>query len=72
MDKSDYYRLHDDDGSLSPYTTTANYSRRNLNFNHFTVFAEYALEFAPGSFVYVVWKNENLTDDSIIDHRYFK
>jgi hypothetical protein len=36
------------------------------------VFAEYSLQFAPGSFIYVVWKNENLTDDNLTDHKYFK
>ena len=69
--KEEAFKLNND-GSILAHSPTSNYSRRNLNFNHFTVFAEYSLEFAPGSFVYIVWKNENLTGNSITDHKYFK
>jgi len=71
VEKNEYFKLSDD-GSIPTYSPSLNYTRRNLNFNHFTVFAEYSLQFAPGSFIYVVWKNENLTDDNLTDHKYFK
>jgi hypothetical protein len=71
VENGTYYQLNEN-GSLSAYTPSATYDRHHQNFNHFTFFAEYARQFAPGSFIYVVWKNENLNSGSLINHNYFK
>lgn len=71
VENGTYYRLNGD-GSLSDYIPGSDYDRRHQNFNHFTFFAEYARQFAPGSFIYIVWKNENLNNGSSIVHNYFK
>lgn len=71
VENGTYYRLKGD-GSLAAYSPSSAYERNHQNFNHFTFFAEYARQFAPGSFIYIVWKNENLNNGSFIDHNYFK
>jgi hypothetical protein len=71
VENGSYFRLNED-GSLSEYSPGNTYNRQHKNINFFTLFAEYSLQFAPGSFVYVVWKNENENSNSIIDHNYFK
>lgn len=71
VENGTYFRLNDD-GTLADYDPGSAYDRRHQNFNHFTFYAEYARQFAPGSFIYVVWKNENLNNGSFIDHNYFK
>lgn len=71
VENGTYYRLTGD-GSLAPYVPGSDYDRGHQNFNHFTFYAEYARQFAPGSFIYIVWKNENLNNGSFIDHNYFK
>ena len=71
VENGTYYRLNSD-GSLSDHVPGSTYERHHQNFNHFTFFAEYARQFAPGSFIYIVWKNENLNNGSYIDHNYFK
>jgi hypothetical protein len=45
------------DGSLKP-TTHQNVGIRNTNFNLFNVDATYTLQFAPGSFLNIMWKNQ--------------
>lgn len=64
-----YYVLLDD-GTLGPTDFTGNY---DINFNVFNVDAVYAWEFAPGSFLNVIWKNnilrsDNLGKDTYIDN----
>ncbi len=48
-----FYKLKDD-GDLSPKTWTANQDR---NFNIFNIDMIYTWQFAPGSFVNIIWKN---------------
>jgi hypothetical protein len=55
---NELYDLNPDGGlSLTKHTTVPLNDR---NFNIFNLDAQYTLEFAPGSFVYIVWKDESL------------
>lgn len=44
----------------------------NQNYNTFTVDAVYTWQFAPGSFINIVWKNNATTLDGIAGYGYFK
>ncbi len=66
--KNSFYQLNPD-GSLSHDNL---FSSPDVIFNQFTLFAEYSYQFAPGSFINVVWKNENFNGSQIADHKYFK
>lgn len=59
------------DGSLKP-TQFTSLPLRNQNFNAFTIDAVYTLQFAPGSFVNLVWKNSIYASGENIFHAYFK
>jgi len=41
----------------------------NQNFNVFNIDAVYTLQFAPGSFINIVWKDQSLLDDQILANR---
>jgi hypothetical protein len=71
VDKDRYFQL-DEKGRIQRYEPSSTYKKRNVNFNQFALFAEYSLQFAPGSFINVVWKNENIHGNNIADHNYFK
>ena len=58
------------DGTLehiSTYTGNA-----NQNYNAFNVDAVFTWEFAPGSFINLVWKNANSNFDHVTKYDYFK
>lgn len=59
------------DGTLSPtkYTTVP---VNHQNFNIFNVDAVYTWQFAPGSFVNVVWKDESFLSNTDVTRSYFK
>lgn len=59
------------DGTLLP-TTQTGVAMENQNLNFFNIDAVYTLQFAPGSFINIVWKNAIFTDDNPIQYRYFK
>ncbi|MGN6399026.1 MAG: DUF5916 domain-containing protein [Flavisolibacter sp.] len=59
------------DGTLTP-TKHTNISIEHQNFNIFNIDAVYTLQFAPGSFLNIVWKDESFLDDGDITHTYFK
>jgi len=59
-----------DDGTLEP-TTHTNVNIENQNYNIFNVDAVYTLEFAPGSFINIVWKDQSETFDQNVHYRYF-
>jgi hypothetical protein len=59
------------DGTLTP-TVHTNLVVENQNYNIFNIDATYTWEFAPGSFVNIVWKNQAQTYDGDIKHEYFK
>jgi hypothetical protein len=59
------------DGTLKP-TTHTNVAMQNQNFNIFNIDATYTWQFAPGSFVNIVWKNQAFADDGGIRDSYLK
>jgi hypothetical protein len=59
------------DGTLTP-TKHTNISIEHQNFNIFNIDAVYTLQFAPGSFLNIVWKDESFLYDGDINHTYFK
>lgn len=59
------------DGGLVP-THFSGLPLQNQNFNAFTLDAVYTLQFAPGSFVNVVWKAAIFTSDNKVPVSYFK
>jgi hypothetical protein len=71
--KVEQKQLYDlqDDGTLKP-TIHNNIAMQHRNFNIFNVDAVYTWQFAPGSFINIVWKDESFKSDSEIDHTYFK
>jgi hypothetical protein len=58
------------DGSLSP-TKHTNLEIEQQNFNIFNIDAVYTLQFAPGSFLNIVWKDASVLSDATIDRSYF-
>ena len=58
------------DGSLSP--TVHAITMTDQDFNIFNIDATYTWEFAPGSFINVVWKNQALATDGVVENSYFK
>jgi hypothetical protein len=58
------------DGSVKPMTGTTIGSHQN--FNIFNIDAVYTWQFAPGSFLNVVWKDESSAFDGEVGYRYFK
>lgn len=63
----EYYQLLED-GTLQPTDFSGNY---DINFNVFNIDAVYQWEFAPGSFVNVIWKNNILQSDDAGQDSYF-
>lgn len=68
--QKDLYDLRTD-GTLYP-TKHTSIPLNNQNFNIFNIDAVYTLQFAPGSFVNVVWKQEGQRFDRETDNLYFK
>lgn len=66
-----FYKLLTD-GSLQH--TTSYTGNVNQNYNAFNIDAVFTWEFAPGSFINIVWKNSNPVDNfnQITQHGYFK
>ena len=68
---TDFFLLQND-GSLQP---VSNYTGNpNQNYNDFYINAVYTWQFAPGSFINIVWKNTNPVDNfnREVKHGYFK
>ena len=62
-----YFELQQD-GSLAP----TDYNENNdINFNVFNIDAVYLWEFAPGSFLNIIWKNNILQSDDLGADNYF-
>jgi hypothetical protein len=59
------------DGTLKP-TTHSTVTMNHQNFNIFNIDAVYTWQFAPGSFINVVWKNQADHFDGIVNNSYFK
>jgi len=71
VDKQAFFKLLPD-GELSGYEPASAYDKSNFSFNQFSLFAEYSRQFAPGSFINLVWKNENVNSSNLANHQYFK
>jgi hypothetical protein len=65
----EYFTLQQD-GRLAKNTTFT--GNANQNYNIITVDAVYTWQFAPGSFINLVWKNNASTFDGITSSGYFK
>ena len=59
-----------EDGSLQKNTTFTQNRDQNLNF--FNIDMVYTWQFAPGSFINLVWKNAAVNFNQVVDHGYFK
>ena len=60
-----------EDGTLSA-TAHQSVEKNNRNFNIFNIDAVYTLQFAPGSFINIVWKDASFLADDIINRNYFR
>lgn len=58
-------------GSLNPYSNSS-MTIRNQNINFFNIDAIYTLQFAPGSFINIVWKNAIFQADDAVRDKYFR
>jgi hypothetical protein len=61
-----------DDGTLTPSSHAGVIPLIHQNFNIFNIDAVYTLQFAPGSFINIVWKNQASTYDGDVEHTYLK
>jgi hypothetical protein len=68
--KNNGYYLLQPDGRLENYTGPVNNYDRNFNF--FNVDMVYSWQFAPGSFINLVWKNSIFANDQDVQSGYFK
>lgn len=69
VDNRSFYALMDD-GNLTPISSQHN--EANYNVNYFNVDMVYTWQFAPGSFINIVWKNSIETFDQNMNGPYFK
>jgi hypothetical protein len=60
----------DEKGLLNAISPPADIDHQN--YNNFYVNAVYTWQFAPGSFINIVWKDEVSTFDEAIQYRYFR
>ena len=70
VEQKELYDLNTD-GTLSP-TRHTSLPLRPQNFNIFNIDAVYTLQFAPGSFINIVWKDQGSLFDKEIHSGYFK
>lgn len=70
VNQKQLYDLNND-GTLTP-TKHTDVAIDHQNFNIFNVDAVYTLQFAPGSFLNIVWKGEGFLDDKNIGDSYLK
>ncbi|HWJ92506.1 MAG TPA: DUF5916 domain-containing protein, partial [Flavisolibacter sp.] len=59
------------DGTLSP-TKHMDVAIRHQNYNIFNIDAVYTWQFAPGSFLNIVWKDESFLGDQEVANDYFR
>ena len=59
------------DGNLTP-TIHTDVLLTNQNINYFNIDAIYTLEFAPGSFINIAWKQQSVLGDENSSYTYFK
>ncbi|MER0441947.1 DUF5916 domain-containing protein [Emticicia sp. W12TSBA100-4] len=68
VDNKEFFTLNND-GSLSPKTGLT--EKYNRNVNYFNIDMVYTWQFAPGSFLNVVWKDAGVMSSEIANTRYF-
>lgn len=66
---AEFYTLQQDGSLLKNDVYNKN---RNQNLNLFNIDMVYTWQFAPGSFINIVWKNAVTDFNQIVDHSYFK
>jgi len=59
-----------ENGRLEP-TVVQDVEERNQNQNFFNIDMAYSMQFAPGSFINIVWKEANTTYNDLISSSYF-
>ena len=69
VDYNEFYTLRPD-GELTPNATFNENVDQNVNF--FNIDMIYTWEFAPGSFLNIVWKDEAFTGSNLVEKNYFK
>ncbi|HLF46051.1 MAG TPA: DUF5916 domain-containing protein [Chitinophagaceae bacterium] len=69
VDNKEFFTLKND-GKLNPNSTFN--LNRNQNVNFFNIDMVYTWQFAPGSFINIVWKNAVFDFDNTIERNYFK
>ena len=69
VDNKEFFTLRGD-GKLDPNSTFNQNTNRNVNF--FNIDMVYTWQFAPGSFINIVWKNSVYDFDNIVEKNYFK
>lgn len=70
VDQKQLYDLQPD-GTLTP-TVHTSVPINHQNFNIFNIDAVYTLQFAPGSFINIVWKNNAQLFNGVVHDGYFK
>jgi len=60
-----------DDGTLIT-TKHTNVNKSNQSYNIFNIDAAYILQFAPGSFINIVWKDQSETFNDVTRYQYFR
>lgn len=70
VEQKELYNLQPNGGLQARPTGTTDLQHQN--FNAFNIDAVYTLQFAPGSFINVVWKNSIYSSNQDIDYAYFK
>jgi hypothetical protein len=59
-------------GTLRPTNHANNVAIEHQNVNIFNIDAVYTWQFAPGSFINIVWKDQSFTANDMIQYRYFR
>lgn len=70
VDNNEFFTLQQSDGKLNPNPSFAENVDQNVNF--FNIDMVFTWEFAPGSFINIVWKNAIFHSDDIVEKNYFK
>ena len=70
VDNKEFFLLEQTKGSLTPYPTFTRQVNRNVNF--FNIDMVYTWQFAPGSFLNIVWKDAAYTFLDEVERNYFK
>lgn len=70
VDNKEFFTLQQTDGSLVKNPNFA--TNTNQNVNYFNVDMVYTWQFAPGSFLNVVWKNAVYDYTDVVERNYFK